>query len=252
MTTSALGLALGWPGRVLLAECDPLGRRVLPGFMVDRMRGSAGSGLLGLAMAAEADPQATLVPDDHVMSIVDDGRVELLHGLGDPRHGARLRPVWRRLAEALATRDGDVIADLGQIGGADTPAELLMAADAVILVLKPTLVQVDAAKPRLDALREVVDERAAVGACLIADGAYTSAEVERALGVPVLVELPFSRADAQVLSDGARPRLTFRTSLLVRSLDALGRRVRAAVTESETVRTGIARPVSPATTEASQ
>ncbi len=234
VSTTALGLALAWPGRVLLAECDPMGRRVLPGFMADRMRASAGPGLLGLAMAAEADPQGPVALEEYVVPITEDGHAGLLHGVRDPRHGMRLRPVWRRLAEALLARDGDVLADLGRVGGTDTPTELLKAADAVVMVLKPTVTQVDAAAARLDALKELVGEQAAIRLCLIADGAYGAGDVERVLGFPVLAELPCSPADARVLSDGARPRLTFRTSLLVRSLDVLGQRIRATVAEPGT------------------
>lgn len=232
VSTTALGLALRWPVRVLLAECDPMGRRVLPGFMADRMSGSAGPGLLGVAMAVEAAPHAPVSVEEYVVPISDDGCVELLHGIRDPRHGVRLRSLWPALAEALVTRNEDVVADLGRIGGTDTPTELLKAADAVVMVLKPTLAQVDAATPRLDALKGLVGERATVGLCLVADGSYSAAEVERVLGVPVLGELPCSPADARVLSDGAPPRLTFKASLLMRSLDALGRRLRAAVAGS--------------------
>ncbi|MGI5206235.1 hypothetical protein ACQEU6_32265 [Spirillospora sp. CA-108201] len=239
VSTTALGLALAWPGRVLLAECDPMGRRVLPGFMADRMHASAGPGLLGLAMAAEADPQGPVALEEYVVPITDDGHARLLHGVRDPRHGIRLRPLWRRLAEALLAWDGDVIADLGRVGGTDTPTELLKSADAVVMVLKPTVTQVDAAATRLDALKELVGGQAAIRLCLIADGAYSAADVERVLGFPVLAELPCSPTDARVLSDGARPRLTFRTSLLVRSLDVLGHRIRGTVAEPETAATAL-------------
>lgn len=227
-TTTALGLALTWPGRVLMAECDPMGRRVLPGFMADQLRGSAGGGLLGLAMAAEAESGAPVPLEDYTVPIVDDDRVRLLHGVRDPRHGCRLEPFWRRLAEAAVARDGDVIADVGRVGGRDTPQELLRAAQAVVMVLKPTLPQVDAAAPRLDALKELLAERNTAGLCLVADGPYGAAEVERVLGVPVLGELPHSPSEARVLSDGARPRASFKTSLLMRSLGSLGRRLRSA------------------------
>lgn len=239
VSTTALGLSLLWPGRVLLAECDPMGRRVLPGFMADRMRESAGPGLLGLVMAAEAEQDAPLPLKDYLVPMVDHGRVDLLHGIRDPRYGARLEPLWHRLAEALTAWDGDVIADLGQVGGRSTPVELLEAADAVVMVLKPTLTQVDAAKPRWEAVKSVVNEGATLGLCLINDGSYRAAELRRVLDVPVLGELPSSPADAQVLSDGARPRLTFRTSLLVRCLKGLARRLQSADTDSEAPHTAL-------------
>ncbi|MWA04604.1 hypothetical protein F8568_030350 [Actinomadura sp. LD22] len=215
---------------MLLAECDPMGRRVLPGFMADRMRQPAGPGLLGLAMAVGTG-SGPVPLEEYVVPIVDDDRVELLHGVRDPRHGARLESLWPRLAEAAAARDGDVVADLGQIGGTDTPTEMLRAADGIVMVLKPTLSQVDAAAPRLDALKELPSDRKTVGLCLIADGPYDAAEVERALGVPVLGELPYSPAHARVLSDGARPRWSFEGSLLMRLLGRLGRRMRSSTAE---------------------
>ncbi|MFA1549915.1 hypothetical protein [Actinomadura chokoriensis] len=234
VTTTALGLALTWPSEVLLAECDPMGRRVLPGFMADRLRESAGAGLLGLAMAAESGPDVRLPLEDYVVPIPGADSAALLHGVRDPRHGVRLGPLWGRLAEVLASRPGDVIADLGRIGGRDTPDALLRSAQSVVMVLKPTLTQVDVAGPRLDALKDLVGDRAAVGLCLLMDGPYSAAEVERVLGTPVMAELPCSPADAQVLSDGARPRRTFRTSLLLRSFTCLGRRLRATAVASST------------------
>ncbi|WP_141578764.1 hypothetical protein [Actinomadura sp. WMMA1423] len=199
--------------------------------MADRMRDSAGPGLLGLAMASEADEDAPVPLKEYVVPIADDGRVELLHGVRDPRYGTRLGPLWQRLARALAAWEGDVIADLGQVGGTDTPVELLKAADAVVMVLKPTVTQVDAAKPRLDALKGLVREGATLGLCVVTDGPYSASEVGRALEVAVLAELPSSPGDARVLSDGARPRLAFRTSVLMRSMKDLGQRLHSTVAD---------------------
>ncbi|MWA06492.1 hypothetical protein F8568_040325 [Actinomadura sp. LD22] len=233
VTTTALGLALTWTDRVLLAECDPMGRRVLPGFMADRLNGPVGPGLLGLAMTAPAVGHGPLPLEEYTLPILDDGRVALLHGLRDARHARHLAGLWSPLAETLLAREGDVLADLGRMGGQDTPVELLRHADAVVMVLKPTLVHVDAAGARLNALKEVVSEQAQVGLCLIEDGGhnrgYGAGEVERALGVPVLTVLPWSSADASVLSDGAPSRRLFMASLLMQSLGRLGRRMRKTV-----------------------
>lgn len=226
VTTTVLGLALTWPQRVLLAECDPLGRRVLPGFMADRLTTPAGPGILGLALAAQADGPALPALEEYTLPLVEDGHVELLHGLRDPRHAPHLAALWSPLATMLPARDGDVLADLGRTGHAQAPTELLRHADAVVMVLRPTLVHVDAAGPRLDALNELVSEHSRVGLCVIADGPYSANEVERALGTPVLAELPCSPADASVLSDGTAPRRTFPASPLMRSLNRFARRLR--------------------------
>ncbi|WP_125618126.1 hypothetical protein [Actinomadura sp. WAC 06369] len=229
MTTTALGLALTWPRRVLLAECDPAGRRVLPGFMADRLRGPAGPGVLGLATRTPQASGTELPLEEYVVPM--DGDAELLHGVRDPRNVSQLGSLWSPLAKAFTARDGDVLADLGRVGGAETPVALLDAADLVVMVLKPTLAQVDAATPRLEVLRGLAPDRLAL--CLVPDGPYSAAEVERALKLPVLGEPAFSPNEARVLSDGARPRMTFRTSLLMRSLESLGRRLRTAMAEPE-------------------
>ncbi|SEG26312.1 hypothetical protein SAMN04489712_104129 [Thermomonospora echinospora] len=231
VTTTALGLALTWPGKVLLAECDPAGRRVLPGFMAERLRQAPGPGLLGLAMAMEPDPHAAAASLAEYALPLGDGEAELLHGIRDPRHVQQLASLWRPLAEAFTAVEGDVIADLGRVGGPDTPVALLAAADAVVVVLRRTLAQVDAAVPRLEVLRGLVGEQVPVGLCVIEDGSYSIADVRRVLELPVFAELPYAMADARVLSDGAPPRLTFKTSLLMRAVDGLGKRMRKAVAE---------------------
>ncbi|WP_395111516.1 hypothetical protein [Actinomadura sp. SCN-SB] len=231
MTTSALGLSLTWPGRVLLAECDPAGRRVLSGFMAERLRRPPGPGLLGLAMALQNTPDAKDELEEYTLPLTESGDARLLYGIHDPRHARQLAPAWRGVVRAFLAWDGDVIADLGRVGGAETPVAVLEAADVVVMVLRPTLAQVDAARPRLDVLRTVVGEGAQIGLCIVDDGVYTAAEVERVLDVPVFTELAYSVPEARVLSDGTAPRLTFKTSLLMRDLETLGRRVRQAAAE---------------------
>lgn len=246
VTTTAVGLSLTWPGRVLLAECDPAGRRVLSGFMTDRLKQPPGPGLLGLAMALQSDPKAAASLDEYTLPLTESGQARLLYGIHDPRHARQLAPAWRSLVKAFLAGDGDVIADLGRVGSAETPVSVLEAADVVLMMLRPTLGQVDAARPRLDVLRNVVGEGARIGLCLLDDGSYSAAEVERVLDVPVFAELPHSATDARVLSDGAPPRLTFKTSLLMRGLDGLGRRMRQAADEVadqvERTRSGLAVP----------
>jgi hypothetical protein len=243
VTTTALGLALTWPRRVVLAECDPTHRSLLPGFLAERLRQPPGPGLLGLAMQAH---HGTTIPpsalERYVISLDGDhdepgdhgdhrtAQARVLHGIRDPRHAAQLSAVWPALATLFTTVDADVIADVGCVGGSDTPMPLLMRADLMVLVMRSTLPQVDAAQPRIEALRESLGRRPAM--CLIGDGPYTSAAVRQALfDLPILGELPDAGKEARVLSDGARPHRTFRTSLLVRTIHGLGRRMRQVVEE---------------------
>lgn len=245
VTTSGLALALGWPREVVLAECDPAGRRILPGFLAERIEGSPGPGLFGLAMAIGREPGKARI-EDFTIPLNEQQGASLLHGIRNPRHSTQLAPWWRPLAEVFTGSDVDVIADLGRIGSPDTPVPLLTSADLVVMVLRPSLAQVDAAQPRLDALLGALGGRVPVGLCLIDSGPYPAEQVSRALfGLPVLAGLPDAPADARVLSDGARPRLAFRTCLLMRATAGLGGAMRKAVEERafhpETV------PVRPAT-----
>lgn len=227
-TTTALALALSWPREVVLAECDPAGRRVLTGYLAERLPGSPGPGLLGLAMALDqhADAEPAALVEQFTLPLDERRRAWLLHGIRDPRHAAQLN--WPLLAEVFigagAASDMDVIADLGRVGGSDTPTALVQRADLVVMVLGQSLAQVDAAQPRLDALQAWTRR---IGLCLIDSGPYGTGEVRRALfGIPVVAELPHAPADARVLSDGAPARLSFRTSLLLRSAARLGEAIR--------------------------
>jgi hypothetical protein len=231
VTTTALALALRWPHEVVLAECDPAGQRVLPGFLTERLHGSPGPGLLGLAMALtqrDTDAQAAAARvEDFTLPLSGRGRAWLLPGIRDPRHARQLD--WSLLADAFirsSTASGvDVIADLGRAGGSDTPVELLRRADVVVMVLGRSLAQVYAAHPRLEALQTISAQR--LGLCLIDSGHYSTAEIRRTLfGLPVLAELPHAPSEARVLSDGEPQRLSFRTSLFMRATSGLGEAIR--------------------------
>jgi hypothetical protein len=248
VTTTALALTLTWNRPVLMVEADPGGRRVLPGFLADKLNGSApGPGLLGLAMDVQHDPaQAATSLDRYALALPGVPHAAVVHGIRDPRHGRQLSQAWGILANALADSDTDVIADIGRIGGAECPIPLLARADVIVMVLRPTLVGLDAARPRIDALRELLPQVSArngrLGVCVIDDGAYTSAEVGRFLDVPVWARLPLAPADARVLSDGGRPRMTFRTSVLMRSAGKFGQRLRRQIDERAFTNEPMARP----------
>jgi hypothetical protein len=224
VTTTALALALTWPGEVMLAECDPAGRRVLPGFLAERLTEPPGPGLLGLAMALDrhrTDAEAGTRVEDFTIPLTEADRTWLLHGIRDPRHARHVD--WPLITNAFIQSGRDVIADLGRVGGPDTPTPLLRQAEVVVLVVGRSLPQVDAAQPRLEALQAITGGRTQIGLCLIDSGRYSSAEISKALsGLPVLAELPHAPADAHMLSDGGPQRLTFRTCLLMRAATRLG------------------------------
>ncbi len=224
VTTTALAVTYCWGGRALLVECDPKGGNVLPGFLAGRMEGEHG-GLLSLALALvhESDPAVLW---DHLISL-DQGAREwlLLPGLADPREIVQLDGAWEAIAEVLATATADamdVVMDVGRIGGSDTPVQLIAAADLALMLLRPTLRQVAAAKPRLDAFRRQVGPPVPIGLCLVGAGEYGPRDISRALyDLPVIGRLPHDPQSAAVLSDGRQSRRSMRSSDLLRSASAL-------------------------------
>lgn len=225
VTTTGLAVTHAWGGRALLAECDPKGGDVLAGFLSARMP-AAGRGLLSLALAIAHNPDSALLWD-HLISLDQDVRDWLLlPGLRDPREVAQLEGAWEAIAAVLrATTTADVldvVIDVGRIGGGDTPMPLIAASDLVVMLLRPTLRQVAAAKPRLDALGRRVGTSVPVSLCLIGHGDYTAREVGQALfGLPVLADIPYDPKSAAVLSDGKPAKRSMRTSGLLRGAAAL-------------------------------
>jgi hypothetical protein len=137
VTTSCTALAVVWPRRVIIAECDPAG-----GDLALRLRRPDGLppnpdvGLLSLAAAARLG----MSPEEvwkHVQPL--DLGVEVLVGLGMPEQGSGLEHLRRAMARALRAAQGaDVFADIGRIGPATPSAEFLTEADRVVLVTRAT------------------------------------------------------------------------------------------------------------------
>ena len=94
VTTAALALSLGWPGQVILAECDPSGGDILAGLFAGHM--PARNGLLALAIEAGQNPDvaaAALWPE--LIELDDERGRLLLAGISDPRQSTALAPAGR-------------------------------------------------------------------------------------------------------------------------------------------------------------
>jgi hypothetical protein len=223
VTTAALALALTWPGPVVLAECDPAGGAVLPGLFA--AAAAPGPGLLTLA--GEVVPSAdsiTAALASHLRALDDSGQRVLLAGLADPRHAASLPALWPPLAAALASWPADVLADCGRI---DEPSPLLAAAERILLVCRPTLRQVAAARPRLAMLHSLPAGASRAAILLTGPGGYTARQVAAALGVPVAATLPADPKTAAYLSDGEGTVRGLATRPLMRAAAAAVRQLTA-------------------------
>jgi hypothetical protein len=127
------------------------------------------------------------------------------------------------VAETLCAQSREVIADCGRLdGGPGQPVAVLSAAQAVVMVLRPTLRQVWAARPRIDMLADLLGGSDRVGLLLTGPGAYSAREVTEALGVPVLASLPDDAKTAAVLSDGVGRRGKLGSAPLLRSAKIAG------------------------------
>ncbi len=202
VTTTALALALTWPGRVLLAECDPACGDILAGLFAGHL--TAPRGLLGVAFEAGRGPSAVAAELAGQLAPLDDtgGRM-FLAGLSDPRQAPGLASAWPAIARALAGCGADVIADCGRLDAGDgQPASVLAEAAVVVMVLRPTLRQVAGARPRVDMLAQLLGGTDRVRLAIIGDQPHASREVAGALGVPVAATLPVDAKTAAVLSDG--------------------------------------------------
>jgi hypothetical protein len=237
VTTTGFALTLAWPQPVLLAECSPAGGHLLAGYFGGSI--SADRGLWHLALKTRQGVDAAIAEVPNQVVVLDDQRL-LLPGLRDPFLSTQLNDMWGHITEVFRHLPMDVIVDIGHVG-ADLPFELVRAADLVVMVMRPTLAQAAAAKPRLEALREALGP-APVGLCLVGDGAYDVRDVQRSLGGDFIlaVHMPEDRRSAKVLSDGAPPPGAFGTKPLMREAAAIAKtllRSTADVASPKTVRT---------------
>jgi hypothetical protein len=226
VTTTALALALGWPAPVIVAECDPGGGSVLAGALGGHV--PAGVGLVEFAISGGQSPEtaATALADQLVP--LDSGHARMvLPGLTDPRQAAGLAAAWPIVAETLAAQSCDVIADCGRLdAGSAQPLPVLAAARTVAVVLRPTLRQIWAARPRIDMLAQLSGGTARLVVLITGEGTHPAREISATLGLPVAAVLPADPRSASVLSDGASHRRSLAASPLLTAANAAGRALR--------------------------
>jgi len=191
---------------VIVAECDPSGGDILAGLFAGHL--AAPRGLLGAAFEAGRGSAAlTAELNSQLVALDESGQRRLLAGISDPRQASGLAPVWPALAAGLASQDADVLADCGRLDiGASQPLTLLAEAEAVIMVLRPTLRQVAAARPRIELVSQLLVGPERLGVLLIGEHGLKAAEIAKTLGVRVIGSLPQDEKTALVLSDGTGKR----------------------------------------------
>jgi hypothetical protein len=201
-TTTAFAMALSWPDRVLLAECSPAGGQILRGYF--QCHTPPVGGLWDLALAAVHGPDtAESALWEQTIALDDERRRLLLPGLVDPFLATELSAAtWDTLAATFSALPFTVLADTGPIGP-QQPFGLLRTAELVMVVMRPTLAQVAAARPRIARLRQALGLTAQLGLCLIGERPYTVRDIRAELGDFALTAVvPTDTKAADVLSHG--------------------------------------------------
>jgi len=232
-TTTALAMTLTWPGPVTLAECDPAGGDILAGLFAGHL--PAPRGLIGVAFEASRGAAAMSAEASSQLAALDsDGRRMFLPGLSDPRQAPGVAPAWAAIARMLSSQPSDVIADCGRLDAGDgQPAGVLAEAALVVLVMRSSLRQVAAARPRIEMLTELLGGSDRLGLLLVGDGIHGSAPITSTLGVPVLARLPHDAKTAAVLSDGVGRRTGLEDRLLMRAAQAACAAITKAATDGQ-------------------
>ncbi|MEV4323125.1 hypothetical protein AB0J37_12915 [Microbispora rosea] len=218
VTTTGLALTLAWPREVLFAECDPAGGSVLSGYLVGQPQ-ERGLGEWAVQLRRGADPGSTL--HEQVLHLAGTVSRRILPGLADPAQVASVRQLWVDITKTFTATPGDVIADVGRVGGWDMPTPLLTDSDQVLAVVRPTLVDLSALAPRLTEIRAMRGRRSGPRVLLIGAGPYGRKEVAKTLGVEVVDHLPHDPRAAAVLSHGIGNERYLPRSPLIRAARSL-------------------------------
>ncbi len=220
-STSALGLALSWPGPTLLVEADPAGTSITSGWY----RGTIDPqprNIVNLALTEDSgeltdaifDQAVTLDPTADVQRLV-------LIGLNEPAQAPALQNWWGPIGEAFQTLSAagiTVIVDAGRLTQGSYPTPLLTIADQVLLVCRGTLSSVLRSYPMAQQLRSALTASGnadTLGLLVIHNNSeqyYQPTDIAKRYGVAFAFSLPDDPASAATLSDGvpARPPLLTR------------------------------------------
>lgn len=195
-TTTAVALAAGWPVPAVVVEADPGG-----GDLALRLRLPSGEALpptptvLTLAAAARAHLGDRQLVVRHASGMSD--RMGVIPGPLLAEQSSGIAGSWEALAGALTSSDLDVIADVGRLDGGSAAMPLAAAAEAVLVVGRPTAAGGLRLRERVKALGPALAARrgnpARIWPVLVAPGRHAAAYAE---------DLTLLLADAGIHVDG--------------------------------------------------
>ncbi|MER6971183.1 hypothetical protein ABT304_09030 [Nocardioides sp. NPDC000445] len=219
VTTTTLGLAIGWPRPVLVVEADPTGgSAILAGYL--RGHVEPGPDLVDLALSPTGITDAL----PQVVRPISGTSVSYVAGPRTHQQAGALRDHWAGLAAALANLEEtgqDVLVDAGRLGLIGSPEPLLAAADITMLVVRTDLPAISAARSWAETVRQPGIGWRRGGLMLVGEGQpYTAREVTRVLGLPIVAELADDPVAAAVFHRGSLRPKRFETGSYARALGA--------------------------------
>ena len=185
----ALAVAAGPLPASLVVEADPGG-----GDLAARCDLSTEPGLGSLAASGRHGTAVDLT--DHVQPLAP-GPFGLLAPPSPSLTRSALGALGGRLADALGAWPGTVVVDCGRWDPHGPAVALARVADALIIVLRPTVEGVEHVRARLDDFRSA--GAGMVAALLVGDRPYPPTEVAAALGLPVIGALPLDAKGVKAL-----------------------------------------------------
>lgn len=215
VTTAAVALALAaGPNPVsLVVEADPAG-----GDLGARGGLTLEPGLASLAASSRHGTTGELAAHTQPLPA---GVSALLAPTSPALAAGALASLGPRLKEVLGQWDGTVVVDCGRWTPDGADAGLITGADALLVVLRPTLEGVEHVRTRLDDLRAA--GAGTLGALLVGDRPYRAGEVEAALGIPVAGALAYDPRGAQALERRMIGADTMRSTVVRAARSALDR-----------------------------
>jgi hypothetical protein len=212
VTTLATLTAATWPGRrrVMVVECDPSGGDLAVRFGLSSRRGwsSFATSSRRTGSAPDVAPHLQQLP----------GGVDVLVGGRNPEGGDSVSTTKALLSSAASDAGGpwDLLVDVGRVvPAASLPGSWWDHCDAATFVLRSDVASVLKIRDAAPELLARCEDRA--GLVVISTGDYSSAEIERFTGIPVIGEIPHDPASAGVVAGGRGSARRLSRSLLVAS-----------------------------------
>ena len=225
VTTTTVALTSAWAGaapgrRAIAIDADPIGGDFAAGVLRGAMPLTAG--MLALATTRGTDPSVAI--DSAAVHLRRDGTARVIPGVPDRARAGALPLAWDVLCAAgpqLGSAGSDLLIDAGRVEPSTAAAPWLAECDRAVLLVRPTLPAVTAARRLAAHWTTAATAQSGVPLELVvvaSPSPYSEAEVAGAIGLPLLGTIPFDPETALVHSAGMPPTRGFARSGYARGI----------------------------------